>query len=63
MSFEKDIQFDNFVVTGGTGRCHYDKLRCHQWRQSYQSDDILFSVYVMWVVTTIQALFNILCSV
>ena len=23
----------NFVVTGGTGVCHYDNLRCHQWTQ------------------------------
>ena len=40
----KGGQFDNFVVTGGTGSCHFDNLRCHQWRQSYQIDDLLFSV-------------------
>ena len=28
----KDNQFDNFVVTGGTVSCHYDNLRCQQWR-------------------------------
>ena len=25
----------NFVVTGGTGGCRYDNIRCHQWRQSW----------------------------
>ena len=24
--------------------CHYDNLRCHQWRQSCQIDELLFSV-------------------
>ena len=35
-------QFDNFVATGGTVSCHSDNLRCHQWRQSCQSDGLLF---------------------
>ena len=35
----KSSQFDNFVVTGGTVSCHYDNLRCHQWKQSRQIDD------------------------
>ena len=42
---KKDNQFDNFVVTGGTVSCRYDNLRCHQWRQSYQIDTLLFSVF------------------
>ena len=29
----------NFVVTGGTGGCHNDNHRCHQWRQSWHHDD------------------------
>ena len=37
----KDRQSDNFVVTSGTASCHYDNLWCHQ---SYQTDDLLFSV-------------------
>ena len=37
-------QFDNFVATGGTVSCHSDNLRCHQWRQSCQSDGLLFLV-------------------
>ena len=37
-----DRQYDNFVVTGGTVSCHYDNLRCHQWRQSCEIDDLLF---------------------
>ena len=40
----KGRQFDNFVVTGGTVSCRHDNLRCHQWRQSCQIDDLLFSV-------------------
>ena len=40
----KDYQFDNFVVTGGTVSCHNDNLQCHQWWQSCQLDDLLFSV-------------------
>ena len=34
------MQFDNFVVTGGTISCHYENLRCHQWQQSCQIDDL-----------------------
>ena len=39
-----DGQFDNIVVSGGTISCNYGKLWCHQWQQSYQIDDLLFSV-------------------
>ena len=39
-------QFDNFVVIGGTVSCHYDNWWCHQWRHSYQIDQ-LFSVSLM----------------
>ena len=34
----------DFVVTGGTVSCHIDNLRCHQWWQSCQIDNLLFSV-------------------
>ena len=40
----KGCQFDNFVVTGGTVSCRNDNLQRHQWRQSSQIDDLLFSV-------------------
>ena len=40
----KYTHFDNFIVPDGTISCHGDNLRCDQWRQSYQNDDILFSV-------------------
>ena len=40
----KGCQFDNFVVTDGTVSCHYDNLRCHQWRQNYQINNLLFSM-------------------
>ena len=35
---------DKIVVTGGTISCQNDNLRCHQWRQCRQFDDLLFSV-------------------
>ena len=37
-------QFDNFVVTGVTVSCHCDNLRWHQWWQSCQIDNLLFSM-------------------
>ena len=40
----KDNQFDNFVITGGTVSCRNDNLQYHQWWQSCQIDDRLFSV-------------------
>ena len=49
----KDHQFDNFVITGGTVSCHYDNLQCHQWQQSRQIDDLLFSV--LWHVVAYSA--------
>ena len=36
--------FDNFVVTDAIVSCRNDNLRYHQWRQSYQIEDFLFSV-------------------
>ena len=41
----KDHQLDNFVITGGTVSCRHDNLRCHQWRQSCQIDDLFFSMF------------------
>ena len=40
-------QFDNFVVTVGTVTCRYGNLRCHQWRQCCQIDDLAFSVHAL----------------
>ena len=42
----KDPQFDNIVITGGTVSCHNDNLQCHQWGQSCQIDDLMFSVII-----------------
>ena len=46
----KDREFDNFVVTVG----HYDNLRCQQWRQNCQTDELLFlcvqSINILFVV-------------
>ena len=49
----KDRQFDNVVVTGGTVSCHSDNLRCHQWRQSCQIDNLLFSVFLWFPIANI----------
>ena len=38
------------VITGGTVSCHNDNLRCHQWRQSCQIDDLLFSTCWIWII-------------
>ena len=40
----KDRQLDSIVITGGIVSCHYDKLRCHLWRQICQIGDLWFSV-------------------
>ena len=37
----------NLVVTGVTVSRRHDNIRCHQWRQSCQIDDLLFSVRVL----------------
>ena len=39
----KGHQFGNFVTIGGTVSCHNNKLQCHQWWQSCQIDDLLYS--------------------
>ena len=40
----KNRQFDNFVVTGGTVSCRNDNLWCRQSWQSCQIDNLLFAV-------------------
>ena len=40
----KDRQFDIFFVILWHCKLSYDNLRCHQWRQNYQIDDLFFSV-------------------
>ena len=71
----KDLQFGNFVLTGGTVSCRNDNLRCHQWGQSSQIDELLFSVqatclmrlllHVQWVLSILytchDATFSLIC--
>ena len=47
----RGCQFDNFVVTGGNVSCHNDNLQCHQWWQSCQIDNPVFSVSLTSFVT------------
>ena len=35
-------------LIGGTISCHYDNLRCYQWRQCCKIDNFLFSVVTVW---------------
>ena len=41
----------NFVITGGTGGCHYDNLQCHQWWQSWHHDCSWFSVSCCFILS------------
>ena len=56
----KDRQFDKFVITGGTVSCPNDNLQCHQWWQSCQLDDLLFSLTER---TTVVLIMTEVCSV
>ena len=42
----KYCQLGSIVVTGGTVICHNDNLKCHQWWQCCQVDNILLSVKI-----------------
>ena len=44
----KARQFDPFVVIAGTVSCRNDNLECHQLRQSWQIDHLLYSVGHPW---------------
>ena len=37
----------NFAVIGNTGGCHFDNLRCRQWRQSWYYVNSCFLVHVI----------------
>ena len=41
----KGRKFENFVFIGDTVSCRNDNLQYHQWQQSCQIDDLLFSVW------------------
>ena len=43
-------KFDNVVVSGGTVSCYYSNLRYHQWQQSDQIDNLLFSVFDIYLI-------------
>ena len=42
----------NFVVTGGTGGCRYDNLRCHQWRQIRFSSNVVIWLTLLSLVVS-----------
>ena len=40
----KYCHFDEIVINGCTGSCHFDNFRCSQWRQFRQNDDAFISM-------------------
>ena len=59
----KGRQINNIVITGGTVSCQKDNLRCRQWRQCCQFDDLLFSVNsTVTVAVVVEALVVVLFS-
>ena len=44
LSLKQKRYFDEIYVTGCTGNCHFDNLRCSQWRTFRQNDSISVSV-------------------
>ena len=61
-------QIYNIVITGGTVSCHFDYLRCHQWWQCCQFDDLLFSVmctaipFIQLPYTCTESIGNSICK-
>ena len=37
--------FDEILITGCTGSCHFDNFQCSQWWKFHQNEDISVSVY------------------
>ena len=37
-------QFDEILITGCTGSCHFDNFQCSQWWKFHQNEDISVSV-------------------
>ena len=51
MTLEAECRrFGDLVVAGGTMSFQNDSLWRHQWRRGCRVDDLLFSVWFMWVV-------------
>ena len=38
--------FDEILITGCTGSCHFDNFQCSQWWKFHRNEDISFSVNV-----------------
>ena len=39
--------FDEILITGCTGSCHFDNFQCSQWWKFHQNEDISVSVYTL----------------
>ena len=39
--------FDEILITGCTGSCHFDNFKCSQWWKFHQNEDISVSVYLI----------------
>ena len=40
----KCCHFDDILITGCTGSCHFDNFQCSQWWKFHQNEDIFVSV-------------------
>ena len=55
--------FDEILITGCTGSCHFDNFQCSQWRKFHQNEDISVSVMCWIAVTcniTVQKIYNLI---
>ena len=50
---QKCRHFDEILITGCTGSCHFDNFQCSQWWKFRQNEDISVSVYITWTCTYI----------
>ena len=41
--------FDEILITGCTGSCHFDNFQCNQWWKFHQNEDISVSVFIMFM--------------
>ena len=57
----KCCHFDEILITGCTGSCHFDNFQCSQWWKFHQNEDIFVSVIIVafhlnWVLPMPRAL-------
>ena len=48
-SLKRKCHFDEILITGCIGSCHFDNFQCSQWWNFHQTEDICVSV--VWLTT------------